>query len=144
MQRARIALFLIASSWFTLVGAQTAPAPAAPVAGVQSQNIMDVKPEASEAPGYSQQTNGERSKVQPGNNAPMWRQVGSGVTGYSSLPVSEAPEAGNLIQPMVQYPWFTIDHSRRGLATGAQQLDHSLWSCIDCHFGVGACHPVFH
>jgi formate dehydrogenase subunit gamma len=65
---------------------------------------MDVKPEASEAPGYAQQTNGERDKVQPGNNAPMWRQVGSGVTGFSSLPAKEAPEAGNLIQPMVQYP----------------------------------------
>lgn len=104
MRHARLALFLIASVWFTLAGAQTAPSPAAPVAGVQSQNIMDVKPEASEAPGYSQQTNGERAKVQPGNNAPMWRQVGSGVTGYSSLPLTQAPEAGNLIQPMVQYP----------------------------------------
>lgn len=104
MQRARLALFLIASSWFVLAGAQTAPAPAAPVAGIKSQNIMDVKPEASEAPGYAQQTNGERAKVQPGNNAPMWRQVGSGVTGISSLPAKEAPEAGNLIQPMVQYP----------------------------------------
>jgi formate dehydrogenase subunit gamma len=101
MQRARLALFLIASGWFALAGAQTAPAPAAPVAGVQSQNIMDVKPDASNAPGYAQQTNGERAKVQPGNNAPMWRQVGSGVTGYSSLPT---PEAGNLIQPFVQYP----------------------------------------
>jgi formate dehydrogenase subunit gamma len=30
--------------------------------------------------------------------------VGQGVTGYSSLPKSEAPEAGNLIQPFVQYP----------------------------------------
>jgi len=104
MQRARLALFLIASGWFALAGAQTAPAPAAPVAGIQSQNIMDVKPEASDAPGYAQQTNGERTKVQPGNNAPMWRQVGSGVTGYSSLPKTQDPEAGNLIQPMVQYP----------------------------------------
>jgi len=85
-----------------------APAPAAPAAapagGIQSQNIFDVKPEASEQPGYMQQSNGERMKVQPGNNAPMWRQVGQGVTGYSSLPRHEAPEAGNLIQPTVQYP----------------------------------------
>ena len=77
-------------------------APAAPI--VQSQNILDVKPDASNEPGYATQSNGERAKVQPGNNAPMWRQVGSGVTGYSSLPKSEAPEAGNLIQPYVQYP----------------------------------------
>ena len=34
----------------------------------------------------------------------MWRQVGQGVTGSSSLPLSEAPEAGNLIQRFVLYP----------------------------------------
>jgi formate dehydrogenase subunit gamma len=87
----------------------TAPAPAASAAaqampGIQGQNIMDVKPDASEAPGYAEQTNGQRAKVQPGNNAPMWRQVNSGVAGYSSLPVTQAPEAGVLIQPFVQYP----------------------------------------
>lgn len=82
-----------------LVAVTASAAPA-----VQGQNILDVKPDASSEPGYATQTNGERSKVQPGNNAPMWRQVGSGVTGYSSLPKSEAPEAGNLIQPYVQYP----------------------------------------
>ncbi len=71
---------------------------------IKNLNILDVKPDASSEPGYAAQSNGERSKVQPGNNAPMWRQVGAGVTGYSSLPKSEAPEAGNLIQPFVQYP----------------------------------------
>jgi formate dehydrogenase subunit gamma len=80
-----------------------APAAVAP-GGIQSQNIFEVKPDASADPKYASQTNGERAKVQPGNNAPMWRQVGAGVTGYSSLPVSQAPEAGNLIQPFVQYP----------------------------------------
>ena len=89
--------------------AQNAPtAPATPAAaiptGIQSANIMDIKPEASLEPGYAQQTNGERAKVQPGNNAPMWRQVGSGVEGFSSLPKSTAPEAGVLIQPFTQYP----------------------------------------
>jgi formate dehydrogenase subunit gamma len=34
----------------------------------------------------------------------MWRAVGQGVSGYTSLPKSQAPEAGNLIQPFVQYP----------------------------------------
>jgi formate dehydrogenase subunit gamma len=82
------------------------PAPAVPAnsGGIQSQNIFEVKPAASEDPGYATQSNGERMKVQPGNNAPMWRQVGAGVTGFSSLPKSQAPEAGNLIQPFVQYP----------------------------------------
>jgi formate dehydrogenase subunit gamma len=71
---------------------------------VQSVNIQDVKPDASDAPGYAEQNNAERGKVQPGNNAPMWRAVGAGADGYSSLPKSEAPEAGVLIQPFVQYP----------------------------------------
>jgi formate dehydrogenase subunit gamma len=72
--------------------------------GIQSQNIFEVKPDASSDAGYATQNNGERGKVQPGNNAPMWRQVGAGVEGYSSLPKSEAPEAGTLIQPFTQYP----------------------------------------
>lgn len=93
-----------------LAAAQTPSAPPdtmrpAAVAGpVQSANIMDVKPDASADPGYAAQSNGERAKVQPGNNAPMWRQVVAGTTGVSSLPKSEAPEAGTLIQPFVQYP----------------------------------------
>ena len=81
---------------------------AAPVSAttpaVQSVNIQDVKPDASDAPGYADQSNAERGKVQPGNNAPMWRDVGKGVAGYSSLPKESAPEAGVLIQPFVQYP----------------------------------------
>ena len=114
-----IALLLLACSLCGTAGAQgsaatpvasgqlaaAAPAPAAPtVAGVQSQSIFEVKPAASEDPGYMEQTNGERARVQPGNNAPMWRSVGAGVTGFSSLPHSQAPEAGNLIQPFAQYP----------------------------------------
>ncbi|OGB04140.1 MAG: formate dehydrogenase subunit gamma [Burkholderiales bacterium RIFCSPHIGHO2_12_FULL_61_11] len=118
MQRARIAVFLMVMGWAGFALAQTStaqpaqasgvvtPAPVAPAAaaGIQGQNIFEVKPDADADPNYAKQTNGERAKVQPGNNAPMWRQVGQGVTGYSSLPKSEAPEAGNLIQPFVQYP----------------------------------------
>ena len=81
---------------------------------IQSQNIFEVRPDASADPNYAQQTNGERAKVQPGNNAPMWRQVGQGVTGYSSLPVTQAPEAGNLIQPMVQYPGARFTNAGEG------------------------------
>lgn len=88
--------------------AQPPAAAAAPqqqqAGGIKSQNIFEVKPEASADPNYLNQSNAERNKVQPGNNAPMWRQVGEGVTGYSSLPRAQAPEAGNLIQPFVQYP----------------------------------------
>ena len=118
MQRARLAIFLIAFCSAGWAAAQTPAAqPAAPAqpsgvvapppaatGGIQGQNIFDVAPDASSEPNYAKQSNGERAKVQPGNNAPIWRQVGQGVTGYSSLPKSQAPEAGNLIQPFVQYP----------------------------------------
>ncbi|MDW5442316.1 formate dehydrogenase subunit gamma [Polaromonas sp. SM01] len=119
MQHARLAIFLIAlglGGWAaaqapasppaaTGVVTQQPAAPAPPAAGgIQSQNIFEVKPDADAAPNYAKQTNGERAKVQPGNNAPLWRDVGAGITGYTSLPKSEAPEAGNLIQPFVQYP----------------------------------------
>ena len=115
MLRSLLAAIFVAFGLCGNLAAQTkaAPEPAPPTAatpngagtaGIQSVNIMDVKPDASDEPGYAKQSNAERARVQPGNNAPMWRQVGSGVTGYSSLPRSEAPEAGVLIQPFVQYP----------------------------------------
>ncbi len=48
-------------------------------------------------------TNAERARSQPGNNAPFWRGVrGSGdAPGRIALP---GPEMGVLIQPFVQYP----------------------------------------
>jgi formate dehydrogenase subunit gamma len=115
MRQALEALAMAAVLGCSIAHAQTtdpsaaapAPAVAAPppaVGGIRSQNIFDVKPEASADPNYLNQTNGERQRVQPGNNAPMWRQVSGGVTGFSSLPTSEAPEAGNLIQRFVRYP----------------------------------------
>ena len=117
MKKALIATFGLALFCGSLA-AQTQPA-VAPVAvqapsqvgGIQSQNIFSVKPDASEEPGYATQTNAERREAQPGNNAPMWRQVGAGVTGFSSLPKSEAPEAGNLIQPFVQYPGSSLTNA---------------------------------
>jgi len=102
MKKALVAACLLALAWGQPLLAQDKPVAA--VAGIQSQNIADVKSDASSDAGYADQTNAERAKVQPGNNAPMWRDVGKGVTGHSSLPLSEAPEAGNLIQPFVQYP----------------------------------------
>ncbi len=84
--------------------AQNAPPTDTAAGGVKSANIFQIAPDADSDPKYKGQTNAERAKVQPGNNAPMWGQVGQGVTGYNSLPKSQAPEAGNLIQPFVQYP----------------------------------------
>ncbi len=113
MKKVLAVAMLMALGWAVPVHAQQdklkldappAKAAPAPTGGIKGQNIFDVKPDASEEPGYATQTNAEREKVQPGNNAPVWRAVGAGVTGFSSLPKSEAPEAGNLIQPFVQYP----------------------------------------
>ena len=92
-------LLASAAAW-----AQNAPPADAAGGGVKSANIFQIAPDADSDPNYKSQTNAERAQVQPGNNAPMWGQVGQGVTGYNSLPKSQAPEAGNLIQPFVQYP----------------------------------------
>lgn len=96
-----------------LVQAQDAakPADAPAVGGIRSANIFEIAPDADKDPGYASQTNAQRKQVQPGNNAPMWRDVGKGVTGYSSLPVTQAPEAGNLIQPFVQYPGSALTNA---------------------------------
>ena len=98
--------FILIGAWLVASAAawaQAAPPADAAVGGVKSANILQLT-DADSDPKYKGQTNAERAKVQPGNNAPMWGQVGQGVTGYSSLPKSQAPEAGNLIQPFVQYP----------------------------------------
>jgi formate dehydrogenase subunit gamma len=80
-----LALLASASLW---VGAQQTPAPAsaapaAPAAqpsagGPASMNIFDVPKAAKE-----QQ---ERQISQPGNNAPVWREVNSGTPFYTSIP----------------------------------------------------------
>ena len=66
--------------------------PAAPPTGF----VAPAEPKAGE-------TNAERAKSQPGNNAPLWRAVrDSGPQpGITSLP---GPELGVLVQPFVQYP----------------------------------------
>ena len=99
--------FILICAWLltsVAASAQNAPPADASVAGVKSANIFQLAPDADSDPKYKDQSNAERGQVQPGNNAPVWRQVGQGVTGYSSLPLSQAPEAGNLIQKFVQYP----------------------------------------
>jgi len=104
MVRSFFAALLIGACLLAPAAAQnTAPSDGG-LGGIKSANIFEVKPDASEQPGYAEQTNAQRAKVQPGNNAPMWRQVNSGEPGYSSLPASQAPEAGVLIQRFVQYP----------------------------------------
>lgn len=104
-----LALSLAAAAQTKVAGDPATPAAAVPAqGGIQGQNIFDVKPEvqpdASSEPDYLKQNNAQRNRVQPGNNAPLWRIVAGGIEGYSSLPKSQAPEAGVLIQGPVQYP----------------------------------------
>ena len=75
--------------------ATTADSPAAPK-GPPDSFAAPAEPKADES-------NAQRSKTQPGNNAPFWRAVReSGNTlGVSNLP---GAEQGALIQPFVQYP----------------------------------------
>jgi formate dehydrogenase subunit gamma len=79
--------------------AQSSADPKAPPAGYVAA--------AEPKPGDS---NAERAKSQPGNNAPMWRAArDSGSTpGISNLP---GAEQGVLIQPMVQYPGVRLNNA---------------------------------
>ena len=54
---ATLALPVATASW-----AADAPAPAA--TGIKSANIFDVKPDATELPGYAGQTNGDQQPCQ--------------------------------------------------------------------------------
>ena len=61
-------------------------------------------PGAAKAPQAPQDTAKEQQKRgidQPGNNAPVWREVRSGQPNYASIP---GPEAGVLIQPAARFP----------------------------------------
>lgn len=108
MLRSTLLTFTLAASLSAFAQTSPPPVPTTSNNGIQGQNIFEVKPEvkpdASSDANYMKQSNAERNKVQPGNSAPMWRSIAAGIEGYSSLPKSEAPEAGNLVQAPVQYP----------------------------------------
>ncbi|NEX63206.1 formate dehydrogenase subunit gamma [Noviherbaspirillum galbum] len=78
----------------------------AAVSGAQAQAQDPGKPAAAAAPNVEsidilKQNQAERTRDQPGNNAPTWRIVKEGTQNYSSLPYKEA---GILIQPKAQFP----------------------------------------
>ena len=76
--------------------ADTGAAPAAAAKGPPAGFVAPAEPKPGES-------NAERAKSQPGNNAPTWRAVRESGTkpGFTSLP---GPEMGVLIQPVVKYP----------------------------------------
>lgn len=108
-------LFARAISSLTLVLALGAPwaaiAQAAPEAAASSA-VLAAPPAGFVAPANpkADETNAQRGKSQPGNNAPFWRGVrDSGVQkGISSLP---GAEKGVLIQEFVQYPGSRLTNS---------------------------------
>jgi formate dehydrogenase subunit gamma len=112
----RTALLALACSWGGLAAAQdnAAPAQAAPRFAPPASFAGVPAPQADE-------TNAQRTKTQPGNNAPFWRQVHeSGSTaGVTSLP---GAEKGVLVQPFVQYPG-----SRRTNAGEAWRQVRNQW-----------------
>lgn len=90
--------FLLASLFAAAM--LTTPAHAADVAPAASAATQAAPPGAATMPGYLKQDNAQRGRVQPGNNAPMWREIKQ-QSGFTSLPY---PEAGVLIQPQTAYP----------------------------------------
>jgi formate dehydrogenase subunit gamma len=89
-----------------LVGAPAQPQPvgeapaAKPGPGAEAGSPMVAAPRV-ESVDILKQNQAERSRDQPGNLAPTWRQVVQGTPNYASLPY---PEAGVLIQPKAQFP----------------------------------------
>jgi formate dehydrogenase subunit gamma len=80
------------------------PAPAAPTQAAPAAVPDDKVPAPADAGPQASDSNAQRSKVQPGNNAPFWRGVKNG-EGITSLP---GAETGVLIQPAVDYPGSTL------------------------------------
>ncbi len=96
----RALLGMTASLAVTLACAQTPAGPAA-----AASTVLAGPPAGFVAPAepLPDETNAQRAKSQPGNNAPFWRGVhDSGTTqGVTNLP---GAELGVLIQPFVSYP----------------------------------------
>ena len=95
----RVLIGMGAALGVALACAQNAPAPAASSAALSGPPAGFVAP----AEPKPDETNAQRAKSQPGNNAPFWHAVReSGVNrGISTLP---GTEKGVLIQEFVQYP----------------------------------------
>jgi formate dehydrogenase subunit gamma len=86
-----LCLGCVGSAW-----SQQATVPADPAKGPPAGFVAPAEPKPDES-------NADRGKSQPGNNAPFWRAVreSGNQVGYSSLP---GAEQGVLIQQFVQYP----------------------------------------
>jgi formate dehydrogenase subunit gamma len=86
--------------------AAQAQQPAAPAAPAAAADAKAGPPAGFVAPAEPKpdESNAQRSKTQPLNNAPFWRDV-KGQQGFVTLP---GPEKGTLIQPFVDYPGSSL------------------------------------
>ncbi len=93
---AAAALLLAASGGLRAQTAATQAPVVQPVAGPPAGFVAPAEPKVGES-------NAERGKSQPGNNAPVWRAVRDSGTqpGFTTLP---GAEAGVLVQRFTQYP----------------------------------------
>ena len=91
-----LSLTLAGSAWAQSVTSAAATAQAAAPKGPPAGFVAPAEPKPDE-------TNAQRGKSQPGNNAPYWRDVreSGNREGTVSSPI---PEGGVLIQSFVQYP----------------------------------------
>jgi formate dehydrogenase subunit gamma len=96
--RVALVLLLLLGFWVAAASLALAQEPAAPsnAGAAPAGFVAPAEPKPDE-------TNAQRGKSQPGNNAPFWRAVreSGNNAGISSLP---GAEKGVLIQPFVQYP----------------------------------------
>jgi formate dehydrogenase subunit gamma len=96
----RVALVLLAllGFWFAAASLALAQEPAVPsnVGAAPAGFVAPAEPKPDE-------TNAERSKTQPGNNAPFWRAVRETGSGEGTVNLPGA-EKGVLVQRFVQYP----------------------------------------
>ena len=75
-----------------------------------------------ESPVQRQEAQAQRQQVQPGNNAPVWREVRKeGAENYTSI---KGRETGVLIQPYSAAP---TDSRRQRQAATSQKLTRAFW-----------------
>jgi formate dehydrogenase subunit gamma len=81
-----------------------------PAAAAQAQAAAPASAVPDAALPKPDETNAQRARTQPGNNAPFWRAVreSGNAPGYSSLP---GAEKGVLIQPFVKYPGAQVTNA---------------------------------
>ena len=101
MQRSIRSALLSAFAALTLTGAALAERAAPPVDQVPLA-IVPVVAEVEEAAPV--ESNAERAKSQPGNNAPFWRAVRNWSSQPDTTSAVRGVESTVLIQPFVQYP----------------------------------------